>query len=53
MARRAITCMNQASGTTWQIKVDYDRATVDSSPASISACQIAWRDAERWLALYA
>jgi hypothetical protein len=42
---RAITCMNKASGTTWQIKVDYDHATVDSSPASISASQIAWRDA--------
>jgi hypothetical protein len=42
---RAITCMNKSSGTTWQIKVDYDRSTVDSNPASISDTKIAWRDA--------
>ena len=42
---RDITCMNKASGTTWQIKVDYDHNTVDRNPASISASKIAWRDA--------
>jgi hypothetical protein len=42
---RSITCMNKSSGTTWQIKVDYDRATVDTNPASISDAKIAWRDA--------
>ena len=42
---RAITCMNKSSGTTWQIKVDYDRRTVDTNPASISDSKIAWRDA--------
>ena len=42
---RAITCMNKSSGTTWQIKVDYDHATVDSNPANISDSKIAWRDA--------
>src|SRR5580700_10492160 len=42
---RAITCMNKSSGTTWQIKVDYDRGTVDTNPANISEAQIAWRDA--------
>jgi hypothetical protein len=42
---RAITCMNKSSGTTWQIKVDYDRGTVDTNPASISDSKIAWRDA--------
>ena len=42
---RAITCMNKSSGTTWQIKVDYDHSTVDTNPASISDAQIAWRDA--------
>ena len=41
----AITCTNLASGTNWQIKVDYDKGTVDSNPASISAGQIAWHDA--------
>jgi hypothetical protein len=42
---QAITCMNKFSGTTWQIKVDYDHATVDSNPANISDSKIAWRDA--------
>ena len=43
---RAITCMNKASGATWQIKVDYDHDTVDANPASISDTKIAWRDAK-------
>ena len=42
---QAITCMNKFSGTTWQIKVDYDHGTVDSNPATISDAKIAWRDA--------
>ena len=42
---RAITCVNKSSGTTWQIKVDYDHSTVDTNPASISDTKIAWRDA--------
>lgn len=42
---RAITCVNKSSGTTWQIKVDYDHDTVDANPASISDSKIAWRDA--------
>ena len=42
---RAITCVNKSSGTTWQIKVDYDHSTVDTNPASISDAKIAWRDA--------
>lgn len=42
---QAITCMNKSSGTTWQIKVDYDHAAVDANPATISDSQIAWRDA--------
>jgi hypothetical protein len=41
-----ITCMNTASGTTWQIKVDFDHKTVDSNPASISDSTISWRDAK-------
>jgi len=39
-----ITCTNQVSGATWQIKIDYDRQTVDSNPASISDAEIAWHD---------
>jgi hypothetical protein len=42
----AITCKNSSSGTTWQIKVDYDHSTVDSNPASISDGKISWRDAK-------
>jgi hypothetical protein len=40
----AITCTNLASGTSWQIKVDYDKATVDSNPARISDGEISWHD---------
>jgi hypothetical protein len=40
----AITCTNVASGTSWQIKVDYDKATVDSNPARISDAEISWHD---------
>ena len=43
--QRVITCRNTSSGTTWHIDVDYDHATVDSNPASISDRKIAWRDA--------
>lgn len=42
---KAITCMNKSSGTTWQIKVDYDHSTVDTNPATITDYKIAWRDA--------
>ncbi len=42
----AITCSNPFSGATWQIKIDYDRSTVDSNPASISDSEISWRDAK-------
>ncbi|HXY89683.1 MAG TPA: hypothetical protein VEH75_03585 [Xanthobacteraceae bacterium] len=40
----AVTCTNPASGANWQIKIDYDRKTVDSNPASISDAKISWRD---------
>ena len=41
---RTITCTTPASGATWQIRVDYDRKTVDSHPARISDDEITWRD---------
>jgi hypothetical protein len=41
----AITCTNPASGTQWQIKIDYDHSTVDSNPARISDGDISWHDA--------
>lgn len=40
-----MTCVNPASGAHWQIRIDYDRRTVDSNSASISASEISWRDA--------
>jgi len=42
----AITCTNPSSGTNWQIKIDYDRNTVDSNPARISDAKITWHDAK-------
>ncbi len=41
----AITCTNPASGATWQIRIDYDRRTVDANPARISDAKISWHDA--------
>ena len=32
----AVTCTNVASGTNWQIRIDYDKGTVDANPARIS-----------------
>src|SRR5579863_4649685 len=40
-----LTCTNPASGTHWQIRIDYERRTVDSNSASIDADEISWRDA--------
>jgi len=40
-----ITCTNPVSGATWQIRIDYDRGTVDSNPARISDATISWHDA--------
>ena len=40
----AITCTNPASGTSWQIAIDYRNATVDANPAAITATAISWFD---------
>ena len=40
-----MTCTNPLSGASWQIKIDFDRSTVDSNPARISDTEISWRDA--------
>jgi hypothetical protein len=37
-------CTNSKSGTTWEVKVDYDRSTADSFPAEIGGSQIVWHD---------
>jgi len=41
-----VTCTNPASGATWQISIDYGRATVDANPAQVSDTEITWRDAK-------
>ncbi|MBO0712425.1 MAG: hypothetical protein J2P47_14235 [Acetobacteraceae bacterium] len=41
----AVTCTNPASGATWQIRIDYDRNTVDANRARIRAGDITWHDA--------
>jgi len=42
----AVTCSNPYSGATWQIRIDYDRSTVDANPARINDATISWRDAK-------
>jgi hypothetical protein len=41
-----LSCTNPASGARWTIKIDYDRATVDSNAATISDSEISWHDAQ-------
>jgi hypothetical protein len=43
-ATSTFRCMNTSSGTTWDVKVDYDRVMVDSFPATITASEISWKD---------
>jgi hypothetical protein len=40
----AITCTNPVSGTSWQITIDFRKATVDSNPAEIKRAVISWFD---------
>ena len=42
-----VTCTNPVSGTNWQIRIDYDKGTVDSNPARISDTQISEDDVRR------
>jgi hypothetical protein len=37
-------CTNPASGSSWQIKINFQAATVDSNPARISSSTISWHD---------
>jgi hypothetical protein len=39
-----MTCTNPASGASWEVRIDYPGATVDSNPAHISDAAIVWRD---------
>jgi hypothetical protein len=42
---RAVTCTNPISGASWQIKIDFNKRTVDSNPARINEATISWHDA--------
>jgi hypothetical protein len=39
-----IICTNPASGSSWQIMINYQTATVDSNPAEITRAEISWFD---------
>jgi hypothetical protein len=39
-----LTCTNPSNGTTWDLKVDFDRRAVESFPADISDQSISWED---------
>src|SRR6202171_6248121 len=41
----AVPCTTVSTGANWQIRIDFDKATVDSNPARISDTQISWHDA--------
>ena len=43
-ATAAVTCTNPVSGASWQITIDYGKATVDAHPAKISQGEISWFD---------
>jgi hypothetical protein len=40
----SIMCTNLFSGASWQIAIDFDKATVDSHTASITGAKISWFD---------
>lgn len=39
-----LICTNPSSGTTWDLKVDFDHHMVNSFPAEISDQSITWQD---------
>jgi hypothetical protein len=39
-----LVCTNPASHVSWRIRIDFQRSTVDSNPARISAARISWHD---------
>ena len=42
----AITCTNPVSGTAWQIRIDYGKATVDAYPARVTQGAVSWFDSK-------
>jgi len=43
-SKTTITCSNPVSGASWQIAIDFERATVDSNQAKINLATITWFD---------
>jgi hypothetical protein len=43
-ASTTLVCTNPASHASWQIRIDFEKSTVDSNPARISEARITWRD---------
>ena len=43
-SKTAITCTNPVSGASWQIVIDFDKATVDANRAEITRAKISWFD---------
>jgi hypothetical protein len=39
-----LVCTNPASHVSWQIRIDFDKGTVDSNPARIGEAKISWHD---------
>jgi hypothetical protein len=44
-AEAVLGCTNVVSGTAWEIKINFEKSTVDSNPARITNTEIAWHDA--------
>lgn len=42
-----LTCTNPYSGVSWQIKIDYEKRTVNADPAKIDDTTISWRDSAK------
>jgi hypothetical protein len=38
-------CINLVSGAGWQLKINFEKSTVDSNAARISSTEISWHDA--------
>jgi hypothetical protein len=43
-SQTAITCTNPVSGASWEIMIDFGKATVDSNRARITGAEISWFD---------
>lgn len=39
-----LKCTNLVSGASWQIRIDFEKRTVDANPARIGRTEISWRD---------